>query len=83
MAEFTGEYIVIEFSGSFQPHVVAAARARLEAFGVALPQNDEGAGRALAATDQPMPNFLPTWPMRACLLGSLNTMKWILPSPGA
>lgn len=42
MAEFTGEYVVIEFARSFQPHVVAAARARLEAFGVILPKDVAG-----------------------------------------
>lgn len=37
MAEFTGEYVVIEYASSFDSHVVAAARKRLEDFGVALP----------------------------------------------
>ncbi len=37
MAEFTGEYVVVEYAASFEPHVVAAARNRLEAFGVVLP----------------------------------------------
>lgn len=38
MAEFTGEYVVVEHASSFDPHVVAAARKRLEDFGVALPK---------------------------------------------
>ena len=38
MAEFTGEYVVIEFADRFEPNVVAAARKRLEDFGVALPK---------------------------------------------
>lgn len=37
MAEFTGEYVVIEYASSFDSHVVVAARKRLEDFGVALP----------------------------------------------
>ncbi|KKC33999.1 hypothetical protein WH91_05330 [Devosia psychrophila] len=38
MAEFTGEYIVLEYADSFEDNVVQAARARLEGFGVALPK---------------------------------------------
>lgn len=38
MAEFTGEYVVIEHADRFEPHVVSAARKRLEDFGVALPK---------------------------------------------
>jgi hypothetical protein len=37
MAEFTGEYIVLEYADSFDESVVQAARTRLEGFGVALP----------------------------------------------
>lgn len=37
MAEFTGEYVVVEFADRFDPHVVAAAAKRLSAHGVALP----------------------------------------------
>jgi len=39
MAEFTGEYVVVEFPDRFEPHVVAAARKRLEYYGVKLPRN--------------------------------------------
>jgi hypothetical protein len=39
MAEFTGEYIVLEFADRFDDSVVQAARTRLEGVGVALPQN--------------------------------------------
>ena len=38
MAEFTGEYVVAEFPDRFAPHVVAAARKRLEQHGVNVPQ---------------------------------------------
>lgn len=38
MAEFTGEYIVLEYVDSFDEAVVQAARARLEGFGVSLPK---------------------------------------------
>jgi len=38
MAEFTGEYIVLEYADSFDDSVVQAARTRLEGFGVALPK---------------------------------------------
>jgi len=38
MAEFTGEYIVLEYAGSFEEGVVQAARTRLEGFGVTLPK---------------------------------------------
>jgi hypothetical protein len=38
MAEFTGEYIVLEYADSFDDNVVQAARTRLEGFGVALPK---------------------------------------------
>jgi hypothetical protein len=38
MAEFTGEYVIAEFPDRFEPHVVAAARKRLEQYGVELPQ---------------------------------------------
>ena len=38
MAEFTGEYIVLEYPDSFDEEVVQAARTRLEGFGVALPK---------------------------------------------
>jgi hypothetical protein len=38
MAEFTGEYVVVEFASSFEPQVVVAARKRLAEFGVALPK---------------------------------------------
>ena len=38
MAEFTGEYVVVEHAGRFEPHVVAAARKRLEEHGVMLPK---------------------------------------------
>lgn len=38
MAEFTGEYIVMECADSFDDSVVQAARTRLERFGVALPK---------------------------------------------
>jgi hypothetical protein len=38
MAEFTGEYIVLEFPDRFDEKAIAAAKARLQAFGVALPQ---------------------------------------------
>lgn len=37
MAEFTGEYVIIQFPDRFEPHVVEAARARLVEHGVALP----------------------------------------------
>ena len=37
LAEFTGEYVVAEFPNRFDPHVVAAARKRLEQHGVELP----------------------------------------------
>jgi len=37
MAEFTGEYVVLEYANRFDDDVVQAARARLEGFGVALP----------------------------------------------
>ena len=39
MAEFTGEYIVLEYADSFEDNVVTAARTRLEGFGVALPRS--------------------------------------------
>lgn len=39
MAEFTGEYIVLEYADRFDDKVVEAARARLEGFGVALPMS--------------------------------------------
>ena len=39
MAEFTGEYIVLEYADSFDDSVVQAARTRLEGFGVALPKS--------------------------------------------
>ncbi len=38
MAEFTGEFVVVQFSDRFEPHVVAAARKRLEKLGVRLDQ---------------------------------------------
>lgn len=38
MAEFTGEYLVLEYADSFEDNVVQAARTRLEGFGVALPK---------------------------------------------
>lgn len=38
MAEFTGEYVVAELPDHFEPHVVAAARKRLEKYGVMLPK---------------------------------------------
>jgi hypothetical protein len=38
MAEFTGEYVVVEHAERFEPHVVLAARKRLENHGVALPK---------------------------------------------
>ena len=38
MAEFTGEYIVLEYADSFDDDVVQAARTRLEGFGVTLPK---------------------------------------------
>jgi len=37
MADFTGEYIVVQFADRFEPHVVAAARRRLTDRGVRLP----------------------------------------------
>lgn len=37
MAEFTGEYVVVEFADRFAPEAVAAARKRLADHGVALP----------------------------------------------
>jgi hypothetical protein len=39
MAEFTGEYIVLEYADSFDDSVVQAARTRLEGFGVSLPKS--------------------------------------------
>lgn len=39
MAEFTGEYIVLEYADSFDNSVVQAARTRLESFGVTLPKS--------------------------------------------
>lgn len=39
MAEFTGEYVVIEFASRFEPNVVAAAKKRLQEFGVVLPKS--------------------------------------------
>lgn len=36
-AEFTGEYVVAEFPERFEPHVVEAARKRLQEHGVKLP----------------------------------------------
>lgn len=39
MAEFTGEFVVVEHAQAFEPHVVAAARKRLEEHGVALPES--------------------------------------------
>lgn len=38
MAEFTGEYIVLEYADSFDESVVQAARTRLEGLGVSLPK---------------------------------------------
>lgn len=38
MAEFTGEYLVLEYADRFDKGVVRAAQARLESFDVALPQ---------------------------------------------
>lgn len=37
MAEFTGEFVVVEFADRFDPAVVAAARRRLAEYGVQLP----------------------------------------------
>lgn len=37
MADFTGEYVVVQFADRFEPHVVAAARRRLTDRGVELP----------------------------------------------
>jgi hypothetical protein len=34
LAEFTSEFVVVQFADRFEPHVVAAARKRLEKFGV-------------------------------------------------
>jgi hypothetical protein len=38
MAEFTGEYVVLEYANRFDDAVVQAARTRLEGFGIALPK---------------------------------------------
>jgi hypothetical protein len=38
MAEFTGEYVVLEYANRFDDTVVQAARTRLEGFGIALPK---------------------------------------------
>ena len=38
MAEFTGEYVVLEYANRFDDVVAQAARTRLEGFGIALPR---------------------------------------------
>ena len=38
MAEFTGEYVILEYASRFDDAAVQAARTRLEGFGVALPK---------------------------------------------
>lgn len=38
MAEFTGEYVVVEHAERFEPNVVEAARKRLQDHGVVLPK---------------------------------------------
>lgn len=38
-ARFTGEYVVVEYADKFPPQAVEAARAKLLAHGVALPQD--------------------------------------------
>jgi hypothetical protein len=38
MAEFTGEYVILEYANRFEDAAVQAARTRLEGFGIALPK---------------------------------------------
>jgi hypothetical protein len=38
MAEFTGEYVILEYANRFDDAVVQAVRTRLEGFGIALPK---------------------------------------------
>lgn len=38
MAEFTGEYVILEYANRFDDAAVQSARTRLEGFGIALPK---------------------------------------------